>query len=116
MTDLISRREAYETLSEYYHHRTPIQHEALREALSRVPTIDPVKHGKWVRVTDGGDFEQMCCSECGRAVYSTYGFHLSGIKYCPYCGVRLDDEEQKKDIVVQRTDGYAVWDAAENWR
>lgn len=34
---LISRQAAYETLAEYYHHKTEIQHEALREALGRVP-------------------------------------------------------------------------------
>ena len=39
--DLISRQAAYETLSEYYHHSTEIQHKGLREALSRVPSAEP---------------------------------------------------------------------------
>lgn len=39
--DLISRKAAYETLTAYYHHRTDIQHEALRDALSRVPDTPP---------------------------------------------------------------------------
>lgn len=43
MSDLISRQEAYETLSEYYHHRTEIQHKGLREALDRVPSAEPVR-------------------------------------------------------------------------
>lgn len=88
----------------------------VKAELEEAPTADHIKHGKWVRVTDGGDFEQMCCSECGRVVYSTYGSRLAGIKYCQYCGVRFDDEEQKKDIVAKRTDGCAVWDDIENWR
>lgn len=37
MDDLISRQDAYNTLTEYYHHRTDTQHEALKEALGRVP-------------------------------------------------------------------------------
>lgn len=43
MSDLISRQAAYETLSEYYHHRTEIQHKGLREALDRVPSAEPVR-------------------------------------------------------------------------
>ena len=37
MDDLISRQAVYDTLTEYYHHKTDIQHKALAEALSRVP-------------------------------------------------------------------------------
>lgn len=38
MNDLIRRQAAYDTLTEYYHHMTDIQHKALAEALSRVPS------------------------------------------------------------------------------
>lgn len=52
---LIDADEAYKVLTNYYHQRTEIQHEALKEALSKVPTIDAVevvrckdcKHGQW---------------------------------------------------------------------
>ena len=37
-SDTISRQAAYDTLTEYYHHKTDIQHKALAEALSRVPS------------------------------------------------------------------------------
>ena len=48
MADLIDRQTAYDTLSAYYHHRTPTQHEALRDALSRVPSAQPEQ--KWIPV------------------------------------------------------------------
>jgi len=41
MEDMISRNDAYNTLTEYYHHTTEIQHKALREALERVPDSQP---------------------------------------------------------------------------
>ena len=41
MNDLISRQAAYDTLTEYYHHKTETQHKSLKEALNRVPTITP---------------------------------------------------------------------------
>ena len=40
MSDLIDRETAYKVLTEYYHHRTDTQHQALREALSRVPSAE----------------------------------------------------------------------------
>ena len=43
MSDLIDKQAAYDILSDYYHHRTEIQHKALREALDRVPTVDIIR-------------------------------------------------------------------------
>ena len=42
MQRYIEESKAYEVLSDYYHHRTQCQHEALREAFNRVPTADVV--------------------------------------------------------------------------
>lgn len=41
MDDLISRQATYDTLTDYYHHTTDIQHKALCDALSRVPSAQP---------------------------------------------------------------------------
>jgi len=43
MAEYISREAAYITLTEYYHQRTDIQHQALREALNRIPAADVVE-------------------------------------------------------------------------
>ena len=37
---LIDADEAYKVLPDYYHHKTEIQHDALKEAIGRVPTVD----------------------------------------------------------------------------
>lgn len=51
MDDLINREEAYKVLTDYYHHKTDVQHKALRDALSRVPSAQPeiirCKDCKW---------------------------------------------------------------------
>lgn len=39
---LIDTDEAYKVLTKYYHHRTEEQSEALKEALGRVPTAEPI--------------------------------------------------------------------------
>lgn len=40
---LIDAEEAYKVLTDYYHQRTEIQHDALKEAIERVPTVDAVE-------------------------------------------------------------------------
>ena len=47
---LIDKEKTFETLSDYYHHRTEIQHIGLREALDRVP-VEDTPH--WTHVSDG---------------------------------------------------------------
>ena len=67
MARLIDAEEAYKVLTDYYHHKTEIQHKALKEAIERVPTVDAVevvrcKDCKWasacygdiVRASKGG--------------------------------------------------------------
>ena len=43
MSRVIDTDTAYEVLTDYYHHRLGEQHNALRDALSRVPTADVVE-------------------------------------------------------------------------
>lgn len=43
MARLIDADEAYKVLTDTYHHRTEFQHEALKEALSKVPTVDAIE-------------------------------------------------------------------------
>ena len=82
MNNLIDRQDVYEILTKYYHHHTDIQHDALREALSRVPPAKPERIAK-VKV-------RYCVGycECGQAVntYSTY---------CHKCGAKLDWSENE---------------------
>ena len=92
-TDTISRQDAYDTLTDYYHHTTQTQHDALRDALSRVPSVQPErKTGFWI---DMGDFEQcsVCYSAHLKIVQTMYG-KTTWIKtpYCPNCGARLSHD------------------------
>lgn len=52
MAELIDREATYEVLTSFYHHKTDIQHNALREALNKVPSAQPE------RLTDD-DFETI---------------------------------------------------------
>ena len=77
---LIDADVVYKVLTDYYHHKTDIQHDALKAALSKVPTVDanPVKYGKWLWL-DG-----VRCSICN------YKLQTTGLmSYCPHCGARM---------------------------
>ena len=90
--------EVYKVLTKFYHHRTKIQHTALKEALDRVPTIDavPVKHGKDIYYKAKGHCE-FKCSVCGAEAHVVEGGELDGgyFNYCPNCGAKMDEEVQE---------------------
>ena len=114
--DLISREKAYEVLSEYYHHKTKMQHKALREALDRVPPVDidlsdysdrlwrnayeqgkadaePRKKGKWTEAKPRSGKLGWVCSCCDHEAYwdSDYGQQL--FRWCPWCGADIRGED-----------------------
>ena len=90
MTRLIDEEEAFNVLSAYYKHRYYEQDEALLDALSRVPTAVPVRHGKWEMKPDPfGFFDEVpVCSECGCTTKMR-----EKTKYCPNCGADMRGEE-----------------------
>lgn len=52
------------------------------EAIDEAPTVDPVRHGKWIYTPT----EQLGyrCSVCGKG--------CCRFNYCPACGARMDKE------------------------
>ena len=83
----IDADEAYKVLTDYYHHKTEIQHDALKEAIERVPTVDaePVRHEHWKEHKDYPGLAYLC-SGCGY-------FTTDRSYYCPYCGAKNEVEE-----------------------
>ena len=89
MTRLIDAQDAFNVLSDYYHHSTHVQHLALQEALNKVPTIDaePVRHGKWIE-TEFLKLRECSCCHVRWGMYDTENFI-----YCPECGARMDKDD-----------------------
>ena len=57
--------------------------------LDTFPTVDPVKHGKWVDympILGVGDLLTRC-SACGLT-------HDAKAPFCPYCGARMDGGDE----------------------
>ena len=66
-------------------------YEAIRrisKVIANSPTIDTVKHGKWVSDIVG----VTKCSVCKHQAYFLRGYEL--FDYCPYCGAKMDGDKQ----------------------
>ena len=87
---LVDADEAYKVLTDYYHHRTEIQHKALKEAIERVPTIDAVPV---VRCKDCKYMTEHYDTD-GNVPYWTCSEWDSGTDYDGYChyGERKENE------------------------
>lgn len=61
------------------------------EAIFDMPTIDPVKHGKWIKAERQGCWSYADvykqCSECGKVT-----FLAEKMNYCPNCGADMRGE------------------------
>lgn len=114
MGRLIDIDEAYKVLTDYYHHRTEIQHKALKEAIERVPIADidaiieshertgydrgfrdgyaqaisEVRHGHWVQGKESSRCSECNCTLAGQALW----------KYCPICGAKMDRKGKENGI------------------
>lgn len=61
------------------------------------PTIDSLKHGKWIYKGARGRFPVCECSVCGNAENADWAILGDNVNYCPHCGARMDEEEQENE-------------------
>ena len=65
-----------------------IRYKMFDNAMAEAPTIDPVKHGKWIE-------EPNCwfrCTNCGEHYPSLRGY--MDYNYCPNCGALMVMEDE----------------------
>lgn len=108
MNDLISRQAVLMSLADYQLQESPNwgangmgntdAYEAITECIrviEQAPTIDPVKHGEWVK--DGETYALYKCSACN--YFCTVAGYANCIpkermyktfKFCPNCGARME--------------------------
>lgn len=65
--------------------------ESVQKAIRSAPTIDPVKHGKWVCHSDPNKVA-LVCSVCGQAMPFVPEYLPEEPPYCN-CGARMDGEK-----------------------
>lgn len=62
--------------------KNDISYNAFRNLVKRQPSIDAVKHGRWLQKPN--IFGVAYCSECD------YELHTDDTNYCPACGAKME--------------------------
>lgn len=99
MTDLISRQAAIKAIDDlpncYNGYSDTYDKAYIIGVLEELPTIDPVKHGKWIN--DKGLYR---CSVCNYLWTSFWAVVVpeermyKEMKYCTNCGAKMDGGEE----------------------
>lgn len=71
---------------QYYNEHTLME---FCERIDEAPTVDPVKHGEWIKVYEGN----YQCSECGDWVAADEE-DIKTLYYCTNCGTKMDEERK----------------------
>ena len=92
MSDYIKREDAYEVLTNLYHHQTETQHRALREALAVVPYTDAVPVVRCYECKYFTEFEKGFSSDWDGSCryWNTHSTVYSN--FCG-CGARMDKDD-----------------------
>lgn len=101
MSDLISRQAV---LNELPHANWGKEwDEALAKAIiESVPTIDPVKHGKWIIERGACEPDYMECS-CCRWITEYYSGLEEDWNYCPNCGASMERSDYYGELDNRRS-------------
>lgn len=85
--DLISRREAIDSLAEWHD-------EAINNRLNNLPSVDavPVRHGRWIYHIDDL-FPAESTQECDQCHEEQP--LICDDNFCPNCGAKMDGREEK---------------------
>lgn len=98
MSDLISRQAAIEEANEWLHDCFGVSEKQDRsvglirrlEDLPPAQLIDPVKHGKWEKISDR-NYKCSCCNAWWSVDRRST---MKDFNYCPACGAQMERSEE----------------------
>lgn len=61
------------------------------------PTIDPVKHGRWVKLDMHPHLADHKCTACGESSYVPTCMGEPLYNFCPNCGAKMKGDEDETD-------------------
>ena len=97
--DCISRKWVLNKIHTYAEADTTSTEESIgadycAECVKDAPSVIPkVKEGKWI-AKDGVFYCSCCDNDSGLSEEDVYLYKFSLPNYCPYCGVRMESEEE----------------------
>lgn len=102
MDDLISKTAVVEILSTMQGRcdtkAALVQNSKIWQQVKDMPAVEaePVRHGKWIGISDGyADgypvYDEWECSVCG----TVFEDEKPDYKYCPNCGAKMDERKEE---------------------
>lgn len=88
---LIEMQQVYNKPYEHYDNGFQDAVSQIDDALDNLPTIDPVKHGKWLSCSDRPD--RLICSVCNRG-FDMWFYEPEILPHCPNCGARMNGDKE----------------------
>ena len=72
-------------------------------ALEEAPNIEakPVVHAHWIEKWTEESGHELICSNCGEYALMNGEFYSDASKYCPYCGVTMDEPILSREDVCR---------------
>ena len=90
-SDLISRQAAIDIANDIRDCISVNGYWAWMERLKKLPSADPVKHGKWEKIS----VRNYKCSCCNAWWSVDRNSTMKDFKYCPSCGARMDTDGEE---------------------
>ena len=89
MSDLISRNALLDAMPK----NDELLSVDVRRIICESPIIDaePARHGRWVKSGYACGESEWTCTICGNKEWRT---STSRLKFCPFCGAKMDGGEQ----------------------
>ena len=91
MAEYVTKEQVLDWFRPYGHMDEPIPFETMVSDLRGMPAVDvaPVRHGRWIVKGYACGETEYQCSECKETEWRT---SASRLKYCPFCGVKMDGD------------------------
>lgn len=98
LIDEVKHITGQDTIMWFYDRRIKREQEVNMAAfIGLMPTIDPVKRGRWELHEYPDGYYHTECSECG-AVYDEKVYFRKTAHYCPNCGASMDGGEDDEPV------------------
>lgn len=88
---LIEMQQVYNEPYEHYDNGFQDAVSQIDDVLDSLPTINPVKHGKWLSCSDRPD--RLICSVCNRG-FDMWFYEPEILPHCPNCGARMNGDKE----------------------
>ena len=95
----INKKTKVILLADYNHYYCSGMRNAIR-LVKRLPTVEPVKHGRWIEGCPTETTDYFNCSVCNAGIFVNNLWRVSYKdvseihKFCLNCGARMDEAEE----------------------